>query len=126
EWDGPRMLAAVVLGYEIALRIAAARRPDPLIGFASGRWCGYGVAAALGWLHGLNRDELAHALAIVGAESPQSLPQGASRNMGTVKGSSPWSTLTALAAVERARSGATGPVDILDLEFAYDPARISQ
>jgi 2-methylcitrate dehydratase PrpD len=126
ESDGPRMLAAVALGYEIALRIAAARRPDPSSSYASGRWCGYGVAAALGWLHGLKRDELAQALAIVGPESPQSLPQGASRNMGTVKGSSPWATLTGLAAVERARVGATGPVDILDLEFAYDPARISQ
>lgn len=44
--------------------------------------------------------------------------------MGSVKGSSPWATLTALAAIERAEQGATGPDDLLDLDAMYDSKRI--
>lgn len=124
-WDGRRILAAIVLGYDVALRVAAARQLTPDISFASGRWCGVGVAAALGWLHGLRRSELSHALAIAGAESPQSLPQGASHDMGTVKGSSPWASVTAAMAVERAMAGATGPTDLLDVAPGYDRPKIA-
>src|SRR5882757_9333723 len=77
SWDGQRLLTAIVLGYDVALRIAGARNHTPDISFASGRWCGFGVAAALGWLYGLDRTAMAHALAIAGADAPQSLPQGA-------------------------------------------------
>jgi 2-methylcitrate dehydratase PrpD len=124
NWSGREILTAILLGYDVALRIASARQPDPYISYASGRWCGYGVAAALGRLYGLSRGELKHALAITGAEAPQSLPQGASRDMASVKGSSPWATLTATCAIERARRGATGPGDILDMSAAYDRHRI--
>ena len=124
EWDGPQLLTAIVLGYDVALRINSARHPETKKSFASGRWCGYGVAAALGWLYGFTPKQFANALAIAGAEAPQSLPQGASTCMGTVKGSSPWSVLTALAAVERARADATGPIDLLDLAEDFDRDKI--
>jgi 2-methylcitrate dehydratase PrpD len=124
KWSGGEILMAILLGYDVALRVGSARQLDPHISYASGRWCGYGVAAALGRLYGLSRDELKHALAITGAEAPQSLPQGASRDMATVKGSSPWAALTATCAIERARRGATGPVDLLDIPAAYDRHRM--
>jgi 2-methylcitrate dehydratase PrpD len=117
--DGLRLLTAIVLGYDVALRIASAQQPGTVRSFASGRWCGYGVAAALGWLQGLDAGQLAHALAIAGAEAPQNLPQGACR-MSSVKGSSPWATLTALGAVARAQAGATGSIDLLDRAKVYD------
>jgi 2-methylcitrate dehydratase PrpD len=125
SWDGHRLLTAIVLGYDVALRVAEARNHTPDISFASGRWCGFGVATALGWLYGLDRTAIAHALAIAGAEAPQSLPQGASRNMGTVKGSSPWAASAATMAVERAQAGATGPLDLLDVAPGYDRGKIT-
>jgi 2-methylcitrate dehydratase PrpD len=119
--DGHRLLTAIALGYDVALRIASSQQPGTVKSFASGRWCGTGVAAALGWLQGLDAGQLAHALAIAGAEAPQNLPQGACR-MSSVKGSSPWATLTALGAVARARAGATGSIDLLDRAEVYDRA----
>ncbi len=122
-WDGPQLLTAITLGYEVAVRVAAGRQRASVNCYAAGQWCGYGVAAALGWLLGLSPTQLAQAMAIAGAEAPQSLPQGACR-MGTVKGSSPWGTLTAFVAVERARSGGTGPIDLLDRPAAFNRQQI--
>jgi 2-methylcitrate dehydratase PrpD len=107
----------------VALRVASARQPGTVKSFAAGLWCGYGVAAALGYLFGLREDEIAHAIAIAGAEAPQNLPQGACR-MSSVKGSSPWGTMTAYVAVERARHAATGSIDLLDREAVFDRGKI--
>jgi 2-methylcitrate dehydratase PrpD len=122
-WSGPRLLTAIALGYDVALRVASARQPGTVKSFAAGLWCGYGVAAALGYLFGLREDEIAHAIAIAGAEAPQNLPQGACR-MSSVKGSSPWGTMTAYVAVERARHAATGSIDLLDREAVFDRGKI--
>lgn len=117
--DGHDVLAATALGYDVALRIAAARRFSDTMSFASGQWTGFGVAAAIGWLRGMNADQLAHAIAIAGAEAPQNLPQGDCQ-ASSVKGSSPWSTVTALFAIERAGSGMSGSIDMLDRVHAYN------
>ena len=123
--DGRDVLAAVAVGYDVALRVASARRRETRMSYASGRWTGYGVAAAVGVLRRLPVDVIAHAIAIAGAEAPQNLPQGDSRTVSSVKGSSPWSTVTAIAAVDRASRGGTGPVDLLDREQVYDVPTIT-
>lgn len=125
EADGNNILAAVAFGYDVALRVASARRREAAMSYASGRWTGYGVAAAVGYLRGLPADVIAQAIAIAGAEAPQNLPQGDSRSVSSVKGSSPWSAVTAVAAVDRAARGGTGPVDMLDRERAYDVPAIT-
>ena len=117
--DGHAVLAATALGYDVALRIAAARRFTDTMSFASGQWTGFGVAAALGWLRGMRADQLAQAIAIAGAEAPRNLPQGDCQ-ASSVKGSSPWSTVAALFAVERAGRGLSGSIDMLDRLHAYD------
>jgi len=122
--NGRDILLAVVLGYEVALRIASARLSVKT--YSSGRWTGYGVAAAIGWLRGLDVTQLSHAITIAGLESPENLPAGSYRRMSSVKGSSPWSTLTALMAVERAARGADGPEDALDRSNVYDVGAISR
>jgi 2-methylcitrate dehydratase PrpD len=124
--DGRDILTAIVLGYEVALRIASARLPGTVTTYSSGRWTGYGVAAAIGWLRDLNVVQLGHAIAIAGLESPENLPAGSYRRMSSVKGSSPWSTLTALMAVERAARGADGPEDALDRPTVYDVGAITR
>lgn len=122
--DGYHVLAATALGYDVALRIAAARRFTNTMSFASGQWTGFGVAAAIGWLRGLQAEQLAHAMAIAGAEAPQNLPQGDCQ-ASSVKGSSPWSTVAALFAVARADCGMSGSIDMLDRVHAYDVPEIT-
>ncbi|RWI54679.1 MAG: MmgE/PrpD family protein [Mesorhizobium sp.] len=122
--DGHDVLTATALGYDVALRIAAARRFTDTMSFASGQWTGFGVAAAIGWLRRIQADQLAHAIAIAGAEAPQNLPQGECQ-ASSVKGSSPWSTVTALFAVERAGGGMTGSIDMLDRSHAYNVDQIT-
>ena len=121
---GHEVLTATAIGYDVALRIAAARRFFDTMSFASGQWTGFGVAAAIGWLRGMRPDQLANAIAIAGAEAPQNLPQGDCQ-ASSVKGSSPWSTVTAYFAVERAAAGMSGSIDMLDRAHAYDLAAIT-
>ena len=121
--DGHDVIAATALGYDVALRIAAARRFSETMSFASGQWTGYGVAAAVGWLRGMGAGQLANAMAIAGAEAPQNLPQGDCQ-ASSVKGSSPWSTVAALFAAQRAGCGMSGSIDLLDRAHAYDVGAI--
>lgn len=121
---GRQILAAIIIGYDVALRIAAARRMHNDISFASGIWTGYGIAAALARLRGLTQNQMANAIAIAGQEAPQNLPQGACM-ASSVKGSSPWSTVTASVAVERAAKGATGSLDLLDRDGIYRTGAIT-
>ncbi|QPC95766.1 MmgE/PrpD family protein [Mesorhizobium sp. INR15] len=122
--DGHDVLAATAIGYDVALRIAAARRFSDTMSFASGQWTGFGVAAAVGWLRRMQVDQLAHAIAIAGTEAPQNLPQGDCQ-ASSVKGSSPWSTVTARFAVDRAGCGMSGPIDMLDRAHAYNVGAIT-
>lgn len=122
--SGEQFLAAIIVGYDVALRIAEARHMPDDVSFASGIWTGYGVAAALGRLRGLEPERIAHALAIAGQEAPQNLLQGACM-ASSVKGSSPWSTVIATVAVDRAASGATGSIDLLDRDAAYRSGEIT-
>jgi len=118
-------LAALVLGYEVACRVAAGRDLERLPTLASGRWVAYGVAAAAGRLRGLDAAGLAQALAVAGVLSPDLAAAGYSRLMGNlVKEGIPWATLTGLAAVELAGRGFSGPLDILDHPGYYQPRRI--
>lgn len=117
--SGGDALTAIAIGYDVALRIAAARRFTDTMSFASGQWTGFGVAAAVGWLRKLPADRIAHAMAIAAAEAPQNLPQGDCQ-ASSVKGSSPWSTVAAMFATERAGHGMTGSIDMLDRKHAYN------
>jgi 2-methylcitrate dehydratase PrpD len=123
--SGHDMLAAIIIGYEIACRVASARHSGSVRTYSSGRWTGYGVAAALGWLRGLAPETLVNAMTIAGVEAPENLPAGSYRRLSSVKGSSPWSTLTAMVAVERAVAGADGPEDALDRSDVYDVPRMT-
>ena len=106
---------AIVLGYDVALRIATARPTGTFDTYSSGRWVGYGVAAAAGRLLGLDARQMAHAMAIAGAEGPISFPTGSSKYQGsTVKEAIPPAVTAGITAAFRARGGATGPLDLLD------------
>lgn len=112
---------AITLGYDVALRVATSRPTATIETYASGRWVKYGVAAAAGRLLGLDAGQLAHGLAIAGAEGPIIFPTGSSRYQGsTVKEAIPPAVTAGLTGAYRARAGATGPIDFLDKPAHYN------
>jgi 2-methylcitrate dehydratase PrpD len=116
---------AIVAGYEVAVRIAAARDFTQLDTMSTGRWSHYGVVAALGRLRGLSHDILAQAMAIAGVHGPNHSASGYSLAMGShTKEGIPWSSLNGALAVDLAVAGFTGPTDILDHPSYFDKAAI--
>ncbi len=123
---GPEeFLAAIVAGYEVGIRVAAARDFTSLDTLSTGRWCSYGAAAAGAYLRKTAPSKLAQALAIAGVLAPGLSAAGYSSVMGNhVKEGIPWSTFTGLWALEFAEQGLTGPTDILDHPSSYDREKI--
>ena len=125
SWN--ELAAAIVVGYEIAVRIAAGRNTALIETAATGKWCSFGVAAAIGRLRGLSADTLTHAMAIAGVHSPVqpsvNLPNSRVMN-SNVKEGIPWAALTGALAVDLAQAGFTGPLDFLDKQPLYDAPAI--
>jgi len=116
-----KILPAIVLGYEVAVRAAAARDFPELTTLVSGPWVGYGVVAAASALRGLPLATIEQALAIAGATAPNLSAIAYSKVMGNhIKEGIPWATASALAAVDFAVGGFTGPTDLFDNDALYD------
>jgi 2-methylcitrate dehydratase PrpD len=123
--SGQDLVSAVILGYEAAVRVAAARDLSTLDTLSTGRWCAYGVVAAGGRLLRMTPARLAQAMAIAGVLSPGLSAAGYSSVMGNqVKEGIPWATFLGLVALDLAQKGFTGPTDILDHPAYYDRERI--
>lgn len=115
-----KAMIAIILGYEVAIRIAAARDYSKLTTMVSGPWVGQGVAAAAAYLRGLTPVQTAQAIALAGASAPNLSVIAYSKFMGThLKEGIPWATATGLTAVNLAVSGFTGPIDLLDNPKIY-------
>jgi 2-methylcitrate dehydratase PrpD len=124
--SGREMIAAIAAGYEVAVRIAAARDFKRLDTLSTGRWCAYGTVAAAGLLGRDDPVTLAQAFAIAGVLSPGLSAAGYSTVMGNqAKEGIPWAVMTGLTALEMARRGFTGPLDILDHPDYFDAAAIT-
>lgn len=122
---GRELLAAIIIGYEVAIRVAAARDHPALDTLATGRWCTYGAAAAGGRLRHMPPNKLAEAFAVSGVHAPGLSAAGYSQVMGnSSKEGIPWATLTGLSALWLADKGFTGPTDILDHADYYDSNKI--
>jgi 2-methylcitrate dehydratase PrpD len=119
-----QIISAIAIGYEVALACAAAQQYDRLQTYQSGRWTGLGVVSACGYLAGLERDQLANALAAAGVWAPNQLANGssgyASQTGNWAKEGIPISVVQAILAVDLARTGFTGPLDLLDHPSHYD------
>jgi 2-methylcitrate dehydratase PrpD len=123
---GGDAIAAAAAGYEVAVRIGAARDFSRLDTLSTGRWSAYGAAAAAGRLQAVAPAVLAQALAIAGVLSPGLSAAGYSAVMGNhVKEGIPWSVLTGLTALELAAAGMSGPLDILDHPDYFDARAIT-
>jgi 2-methylcitrate dehydratase PrpD len=116
-----RILPAIVLGYEVAVRAAAARDFSALTTLVSGLWVGYGVVAASSWLRDLPGATVEQALAIAGATAPNLSAIAYTKVMGNhIKEGIPWATASGLAAVDFAAEGFTGPTDLLDNHAIFE------
>ena len=119
------LLLAIIVGYEVAIRIAASRNLDLQDTLASGKWCGFGAVAAAGRLRRMSADKLAEAMSIAGVQAPGLAAAKYSSITGnSVKEGIAWATLTALCAIEPAEQGFTGPLDILDNPDYYFSEKI--
>lgn len=123
--DWKELITAIVIGYEIAVRVAAGRDFSRLDTMSTGKWCNYGVAAAVGRLRGLSRTQIVQAMAIAGVYGPNQSAAGYSKVMGNhAKEGIPWSSLTGCMSASLAEGGYTGPTDILDHPTYFDRAAI--
>lgn len=119
-------MAAVVAGYEVGVRVAAARdaaNKTNTVSRQSGRWSGYAAAAAAGRLRRTPPLHLAQAFAIAGVTAPNQEANGSSgysRLSGNdVKEGIAWSAASGMSALQLAQAGLTGPLDILDHESHF-------
>ena len=116
---GIDVLANVVAGYEVCVRIGMAEHRKA---YHTGNWSGFGAAVAAGRSSGLTIDQLANALAITAYHGPRIADLTLSRDMGTnVKESIPWSVITGMMAADLAAQGFTGCRDALDIEERFTP-----
>lgn len=123
DWE--ELVTAIVIGYEVAVRIAAGRDFSRLDTMSTGKWCNFGVAAAVGRLRGLSREQLVHAMAVAGVHGPNQSAAGYSKVMGNhAKEGIPWGSLTGVLGTTLAAHGFTGPTDLLDHPAYYDAASI--
>ncbi len=126
ESTAEEILIATVIGYEIAIRIAASRDINKLDTLVTGPWCGQGAAAASAWLRRLPPLQVAQAISIAGSSAPNLAAIAYSQMMGNhVKEGIPWATATGIAAVELAAAGFTGPMDLMDNEHIYDRDKLT-
>lgn len=119
---GAETAAAIVVGYEAAVRVAMSRVAAHHPSTASGRWCGIGAAAAAARLRGLAPDRAGQAVLIAEHHAPRLLPAQLHGYAGShAKEGIAWATMSGLAAVDLAEAGFRGYPGSLDDGLAYDP-----
>ena len=121
---GREFLAAIVAGYEVAVRASVARVPwykDRM--YSSGIWGVFGVAAAAGKLLGFDEAMLQSAMG--NAASHGSFPPGGLQaNYSMVKEVIGWAGMTGCAAALLAQQGFIGPEDVMDYSGRWDTAQL--
>jgi 2-methylcitrate dehydratase PrpD len=112
--SGRDLLAAVVIGYEIAIRAAAVLNARPAErSYGSGAPGAYGAAASVARLLGLDAPRVRHALSIARCHLPAA-PVDRVREGAMVKESVGWGAFTGAMAARLAEKGFTGPGAGLD------------
>jgi len=122
--SGKEFLAALVAGYEVAVRASAARVPwykDKM--YSTGIWGVFGATAAAGKLLGLDEAALQSALGIAGSHGSFP-PGGLQSNHAMVKETIAWSGMTGVSAALLARENFVGPADFLDYSGRWDTSAL--
>jgi 2-methylcitrate dehydratase PrpD len=124
--SGAEFLAAVVAGYEVAVRVSVARVPHYKTDhYSTGIWAPPGSVAAAGKILGLNERMLQDALGIAIAHGPFP-PSGAVVLGGMVKEAIGWAGVVGCSAALLAREGFAGCENALDRSGRYDVEQLSR
>ena len=122
--SGKVFLAALVAGYEVAVRASAARVPwykDKM--YSTGIWGVFGATAAAGKLLGFDEATLQSALGTAGSHGAFP-PGGLQANHAMVKEAIAWSGMTGVSAALLARQDFLGPADFLDYSGRWDTSAL--
>ena len=122
--SGKEFLAALVAGYEVAVRASAARVPwykDKM--YSTGIWGVFGATAAAGKLLRLDEAALQSALGTAGSHGSFP-PGGLQSNHAMVKETIAWSGMTGVSAALLARENFVGPADFLDYSGRWDTSAL--
>lgn len=114
-WD--EVLEAIVIGYEVTCRIAQSVDWPVMKQIATGHWCGFGAAAAVGRLRGLSAYGLSQALGVVVGLRPYVYSPDDELNLNGIKEGISWGTFAGISSLELSQLGLTGPVHGLDHEL---------
>jgi 2-methylcitrate dehydratase PrpD len=116
----PRAETAIAIGYEVGCRIGASRDVRTIDTVITGRWCGQGVAAAIGWLNRMSPRVIAEAMAAAGSVAPLMAVAEFTEVGNHVKEAIPHATANGFACLRLARAGFVAPLDVLDDTRAFD------
>jgi 2-methylcitrate dehydratase PrpD len=123
--SGKEFLAALVAGYEVAVRASAARVPwykDKM--YSTGIWGVFGATAAAGKLLGFDEATLQSALGTAGSHGAFP-PGGLQANHAMVKEAIAWSGMTGVCAALLAQQDFVGPADFLDYSERWDTSALT-
>lgn len=119
--SGQDMIAAIVVGYEIMVRLGVALDPAEHYrrGFHPTATCGvFGAAAAVSRLAGLDALETAHAFGIAGSQAAGSM-EFLTDGAYTKRFHGGWSAHSGMVAACLAKEGFTGPHSIIEGKFGF-------
>ena len=123
--DFRTFLTSIILGYEAAVRIALARKPEHHKSTVSGRWSGTGSAAAFARINGFSAAGTTQAILIAEQHAPRNGSAIFHGFAGSdVKESIAWSTYTGITGALLAREGFEGYPDTFDNGILYDAAML--
>ena len=122
--SGREFLAALVAGYEVAVRASAARVPwykDTM--YSTGIWGIFGATVAAGKLLKFDAATLQSAFGTAGSHGAFP-PGGLQANHAMVKEAIAWSGMTGVSAALLAQRNFVGPADYLDYSERWDPSAL--
>jgi len=106
--SGQAFLAALVAGYEVAIRAGLIRHATYQTYHASGSWGAVGGAAAAGKLLGLTHESIRHAMGITEYHAPIAPMMKGITSPSMVKDGIGWGAMVAMSSTLLARDGFTG------------------
>ncbi len=118
--DGKAMLAAMVVGYEIAHRVGRCWHQHQPIYQADGSWGSVACAATAANLMGLDEDTIKQALGIAEYHAPNLPMERDLLDPAMVKHGHGWAAMTGIVAAELAERGFTGIPSLLGFEEYQD------
>jgi len=107
-WDGQTFMAALVVGYEIALRAGQALHETACDYHTSGAWGALGAASVMARALGLTADQTRHAFGIAEYHGPRSQMMRCIDHPTMLKDGSGWGSMAGVVAATLAAEGFTG------------------